>query len=72
VPHIFDRFVRLEQGASPREGLGLGLFIAREIIGEHGGTIEARSTVGEGTTMVIRLPLLDERASPVPADGSPP
>ena len=72
LPHIFDRFVRLEQGASSRGGLGLGLFIAREIIGEHGGTIEAQSTVGEGTTMVIRLPLLDERPSPPPDDGSAP
>jgi two-component system, OmpR family, sensor histidine kinase BaeS len=33
------------------------LYIAREIVAAHGGTIEARSTVGEGTTMIIRLPL---------------
>ena len=33
------------------------LFIAQEIVGAHGGTIEARSTVGEGTTFTVRLPL---------------
>ena len=46
-------------------GLGLGLFIAREMVGAHGGTIEVRSTEGEGTTFVIRLPLLDSQE----ADG---
>jgi signal transduction histidine kinase len=34
----------------------LGLFIVREIVRAHGGTIEASSTVGEGTTFVARLP----------------
>jgi two-component system CheB/CheR fusion protein len=55
LPHIFDRFFQMAEGG--QGGLGLGLYIAREVVAAHGGTIEARSTVGEGTTMIIRLPL---------------
>jgi signal transduction histidine kinase len=58
IADIFSRFVRLEQGPTSRSGLGLGLFIAREIMTAHGGTIEAKSAVGEGTTIVMRLPML--------------
>jgi signal transduction histidine kinase len=36
--------------------LGLGLYIAKEIISAHGGTIEVQSTDDEGTTFVARLP----------------
>ena len=60
LPHIFERFFQ----AGPRRashgmagGLGLGLFIAHQIVVAHGGTIEARSTEGEGTTIAVRLPL---------------
>jgi sigma-B regulation protein RsbU (phosphoserine phosphatase) len=37
-------------------GLGLGLFIVREIVRAHGGTIEVTSTAAEGTTFTVRLP----------------
>jgi signal transduction histidine kinase len=37
--------------------LGLGLYLAREIVTAHGGTIEAASTLGVGTTIRVRLPL---------------
>jgi len=40
-----------------QRGTGLGLTIAREIVQAHGGSIEARSTVGVGTTITVRLPL---------------
>ncbi|MFN8592592.1 MAG: CheR family methyltransferase [Thermomicrobiales bacterium] len=62
LPHIFTQFFK---GGSSHAvhgmlgGLGLGLFIAREIVTNHGGTIEALSTVGEGATFVVRLPLLE-------------
>jgi len=62
---ILDRFFQMAEGG--QGGLGLGLYIAREIVAAHGGTIEARSTVGEGTTMVIRLPL-QSAALPVAGD----
>ena len=40
-----------------RVGMGLGLAISKQIIDHHGGSISAESTVGEGTTFRLRLPL---------------
>ncbi|HWE23217.1 MAG TPA: ATP-binding protein [Myxococcales bacterium] len=62
IPRIFDRF---ERAVSPRHygGLGLGLFIAREIIVAHGGDIDVLSRPNEGAEFVIRLPL---GADPLP------
>jgi signal transduction histidine kinase len=58
MPHLFEPFRR---GPDPRggdrKGLGLGLFIARQIVLAHRGTIEARSSEGEGTLFTVRLPL---------------
>jgi two-component system CheB/CheR fusion protein len=59
LPQIFDRFYRVDDERSAREGLGLGLFIAREIVNAHGGRIEVESTIGSGATFTVRLPLLD-------------
>jgi len=55
---IFDPFVRREV-ASPgfvKSGLGLGLFIVREIVTGHGGVVEVTSNESEGTTFTVRLP----------------
>jgi two-component system CheB/CheR fusion protein len=53
---VFEAYTRL--GHSQRgAGLGLGLFLAREIVTAHGGEIHATSSAGEGTTMTVRLPL---------------
>ena len=50
------------QGGDPMtrsvEGLGLGLPLAQSIVERHGGTLELTSTVGEGTTARVLLPLL--------------
>ena len=45
--------MRQEKG---KQGTGLGLFICKMIIEEHGGTIEVESQVGKGTTFIIKLP----------------
>ena len=53
---IFEAYTRL--GHPKRaSGLGLGLYVAREIVTAHGGSIEASSKVGEGTVVTVRLPL---------------
>ena len=54
LPHIFDPFKRV--GVTNERNLGLGLFIAREVVLKHGGTIAVRSVAPEGTTFVVRLP----------------
>ena len=54
LPHIFDRFYRGDRSRTTA-GTGLGLAIALEIARAHGGTIEASSSVGLGTTFTVRL-----------------
>jgi signal transduction histidine kinase len=56
LPHIFDPFFTTKHESSDRVGTGLGLSIVHQIIQEHGGTVEARSTVGQGTSFLITLP----------------
>jgi signal transduction histidine kinase len=55
LPRIFDKF---ERAASARHhgGLGLGLFIVRQIVDAHGGTIRVASEPGRGATFEVRLP----------------
>ncbi len=55
VRHLFRRFYRGRSGRQ-HEGLGLGLYIARQIVEEHGGNIWARSQPGRGSTFYISLP----------------
>jgi PAS domain S-box-containing protein len=53
---MFQPFERLH-GRTEYEGVGMGLAICRKIVERHRGTIEARSTPGEGATFVITLPI---------------
>jgi two-component system OmpR family sensor kinase len=55
LPFVFERFYRAD-AARAEEGIGLGLSIARQIAEAHGGTIEARSKLGVGSTFVLLLP----------------
>ena len=56
---IFTMFERLH-ARSRYEGTGIGLAICRKIAHRHGGEITARSSVGEGSTFVVRLPVRHE------------
>ena len=56
LPFIFDRFWRGDKSRTERTHSGLGLAITKQLVHAHGGTIEAQSEVGKGTTFIIQLP----------------
>jgi signal transduction histidine kinase len=55
LPHIFEPMVRHVE-TQKNTGLGLGLFIAFQVVMAHGGTLEVTSTADGGTTFTARLP----------------
>ncbi|MBP5289062.1 MAG: HAMP domain-containing protein [Clostridia bacterium] len=57
LPHLFDRFYKLDSSRSRSRGVGLGLFIAKSIIDAHGEEIWVTSQKGEWTEFVFTLPL---------------
>jgi signal transduction histidine kinase len=58
LARVFDRFYRVDKARSRDQGgMGLGLTIARSIIIAHGGKMELKSTLGQGTTCTLVLPL---------------
>ncbi len=58
LPHVFSRFFRITEGQHTRpEGLGLGLFIVREIAQAHGGSVSVVSPPGRGAMFTIQIPL---------------
>ncbi|MDF2927062.1 MAG: two-component system sensor histidine kinase [Paenibacillaceae bacterium] len=64
IPHLFDRFYRVDQSRSRHPGgSGLGLSIAYRIVMEHRGMISVESTPGTGTRVAVTLPLIQKTAS---------
>ena len=59
IPHIFDRFYRVEASRSKNKvsGFGLGLSLAKKIIEIHKGSVKVKSKLDKGTTFTIKLPL---------------
>jgi signal transduction histidine kinase len=55
--NIFKRFYRVPNNNTSVRGSGLGLYICRRIVQAHNGEIEVESTLGEGTTFKIYLPI---------------
>ena len=59
LPHLTRRFYRTDPGRSRASGgTGLGLAIVKHIVERHGGTLEFNSVVGQGTDVVVLLPLM--------------
>jgi signal transduction histidine kinase len=58
LPHIFEKFFRVPSTEQDTQGTGLGLFICKHIVDAHGGKISIDSTVGQGTTVSVRLPFI--------------
>lgn len=57
LPHLFQRFYRAENAEAQHiSGMGVGLYLVKEIVHLHDGTIEVTSTEGAGSTFTIRLP----------------
>ena len=65
LERIFDRFGQVSPGDLP--GAGLGLAIVSAIAHAHGGTVRCDSTVGEGSTFTMTIPL-ESSADPIPAE----
>jgi K+-sensing histidine kinase KdpD len=58
MPRLFEKFYRVEDAAvGTVNGTGIGLYLARQVVEAHGGTIVVDSQVGTGTAFTIRLPL---------------
>ncbi len=80
LPHIFDPFrsgrARAEEAPSRRastrnEGLGLGLYIVREIVRAHGGQLQVESAAGS-TSFSVVLPRVPQTVTPAPGLGTLP
>ena len=67
LDQIFSPFTRLERSATAAEGTGVGLAIVRQLVQLLGGAIHVESTLGEGSTFTVELPLYLKRKEEAPA-----
>jgi signal transduction histidine kinase len=58
LPHLFERFYRVNQPETASvSGVGVGLYVVREIVRLHGGAVRVQSTPGVGSSFTVELPL---------------
>jgi signal transduction histidine kinase len=62
LPHLFQRFYRAANvDAQHISGMGIGLYVVKEIVSLHGGTVGVTSREGHGSTFSVSLPLMEMR-----------
>jgi signal transduction histidine kinase len=67
---VFEKFTRVENELSTDvNGSGVGLYLTKQIVQLHGGTIEVKSAVGKGSTFSVRIPVKSAKLG-LPAIGS--
>jgi len=58
LPHVFDLFTQAERSLDrSRGGLGIGLSLVQRLVSMHAGTVAAKSTLGQGSEFIVRLPV---------------
>jgi signal transduction histidine kinase len=57
IPYIFDRFYQIKKSRRAKTGYGLGLSTAKAIVEAHRGKISVESRVGQGSSLIVSLPL---------------
>lgn len=60
LPRVFDEFSRVPSSIPTSQGAQLGLFITKNLVTMHGGTISVESTPGVGTRFYVSFPLLSD------------
>jgi len=63
LPHVFDRFYRVQRPGKEIKGTGLGLPIVSRIVVSHGGRIEVESELDKGSTFTVTLPVSAQEMS---------
>ncbi|MGE6763821.1 ATP-binding protein [Corallococcus interemptor] len=67
LPRIFEPLQRGTTVGRSERSIGLGLYIVRQLVLAHGGTVDARSSAEEGTVFTVRLPRLPSKEPAAPA-----
>ncbi len=62
MDRIFDPYFTTKHKSDMHDGTGLGLFIADQNMQDHGGVIEVKSKVNEGTTFILHMPAKTSQA----------
>jgi two-component system CheB/CheR fusion protein len=73
LPRVFDLFMQADRSYERTGGgLGIGLTLVRRLVELHGGSVEAQSEgLGQGSELVVRLPILPQRSTEPERSGDP-